>query len=77
LDSDQPTVSGDRALNLAELDNEMMRSFDWFRQANYWTKSNFMMGIMQHCDQHLLYNIAQQAKTLLISEKKAGISLGG
>ncbi|XP_064624402.1 F-box and WD repeat domain containing protein 10B-like [Lineus longissimus] len=74
VDGDQPTVSGDRALNLAELENELSQMFDWFRQANYWTKCNFMMGIMQDCDQHLLYSIAQQAKTLLISEKKASIS---
>ena len=71
LNTDRSSVSSDRALNQVDLEKEVAEAWYWFQNANYWTKSNYIMVVMQECEAHLLSLIAVQAKTLLSSERKA------
>ena len=71
LNTDRGTISSDRALNQVEMETEIAETWFWFQNANYWTKSNYIMGAMQECEAHLLSLVAAQARTLLASERKA------
>ena len=71
LITDRSTMSSDRALNQIDLEKEIAEAWFWFQSANYWTKSNYIMGVMQECEAHLLAMTAVQARTLLASEKRA------
>lgn len=76
LKTDRCTQSSNRALDEVDLEKEITETWFWFQNANYWTKSNYIMGVMQECEAHLLSLIATQAKTLLASERKAFESQG-
>ena len=76
LTTDRATMSEDRALSAAELEKNIAEAWHWFQEANYWTKSNFLLGILQCCDAHLLYAVGTQARTLLTSEQKAFVEKG-
>jgi F-box/WD-40 domain protein 10 len=76
LATDQATMSCDRALSPMELEKNIADSWYWFQAANYWTKSNFLLGILQCCDAHLMHAIGTHARTLLASEQKAFIEKG-
>ena len=73
---DRCTMSSDRALDQLDLEKDIAETWFWFQNANYWSKSNYIMGVMQLCESHLLSLIAAQANTLLASERKAFETLG-
>jgi F-box/WD-40 domain protein 10 len=77
LSTDNPTLSSDRALPAKKVDNYIITSWQWYGEANYWSKANFALVLLQMCDAHLLHTIGAQAKTLLISEEKAAREFGG
>ena len=76
LDTDRPTMSSDRALNCDDLEAEMAEIWLWFQHSKYWTKANFVLALLQHCEAHLLHIIATQARTLLSSERRAQVKNG-
>ncbi|XP_060555980.1 F-box and WD repeat domain containing protein 10B-like isoform X2 [Ruditapes philippinarum] len=76
LSTDNPTLSSDRALPAKKVDNYIITSWQWYGEANYWSKANFALVLLQMCDAHLLHTIGAQAKTLLISEEKAAREFG-
>ena len=76
LATDRATMSQDRALSAEELEKNIAESWFWFQAANYWTKSNFLLGVLQSCDAHLLHAVGTQARTLLASERKAFVQKG-
>ena len=76
LATDRATMSEDRALSTAELEKNIAESWHWFQGANYWTKSNFLLGVLQCCDAHLLYAVSTSARTLLASEQRAFVEKG-
>lgn len=76
LPTDSANLSNDRALNVIELEKSIANTWDWFQSASYWIKSNFLITILQECEQHLLFLIINQAKTLLTSEEAAFIPIG-
>ena len=76
LQTDRATMSADRALNANEIERELSSTWDWFQSSNYWTKSNFILTLLQWCEAHLLYIVGTQAKTLLASERRANIQIG-
>ncbi|XP_074649289.1 F-box and WD repeat domain containing protein 10B-like [Tubulanus polymorphus] len=72
---DQPTMTGDHALDIADLEDELVEIFHWFMKANYWTKTNFVLGILKICDMPLLFSVGTLARTLLSSERNAHSSI--
>lgn len=77
LPTDTSTLSSDRALAQKDVDHFTVTSWQWYAEANYWSKSNFALALLQMCDAHLLHTIGAQARTLLISEVKAAEEFGG
>ncbi|KAK6187846.1 hypothetical protein SNE40_005781 [Patella caerulea] len=71
IDSDIATLSSDHALPTCAVEYYITSTWDWFTDANYWTKANFAMAILQLCDANLLFMLYTQAKTLLVSEERA------
>ena len=76
LDTDKATMSSDRALDPIKLEDDILQAWHFFLNASYWTKSNFLLGILSVCNSHLLYQIGMLAKTLLLSEQKAQVIEG-
>ncbi|XP_077979632.1 F-box and WD repeat domain containing protein 10B-like [Glandiceps talaboti] len=68
---DQADMSGDRALNTGIVDLDISETWQWFTNAKYWTKANYLLGLMQMASPELLYVMGSQARTMLISEQKA------
>ena len=77
LATDSATLSNDRALSVVDLEKFIAETWDWFQSATYWIKSNFLINVLQECEQNLLFLIANQARTLLTSEEAAFIPFGG
>ncbi|XP_062599393.1 F-box and WD repeat domain containing protein 10B-like [Saccostrea cucullata] len=71
LDTDMTTFSSDRAMDLMEVEQFITGTWMWFQKANYWTKANFALSLLQLCEISLLHTLSSQARTLLISEEKA------
>ena len=71
LATDTATMASNRALVTQETEAVIADTWLWFQTADYWTKSNFLLGVLQLCSAALLHQIAQQAQTLLTPEKKA------
>ncbi|ESO89089.1 hypothetical protein LOTGIDRAFT_154169 [Lottia gigantea] len=71
LDTDLATLSSDHALTSTAVEYYLSSTWDWFTEANYWTKANFAMNILQLCGSHLLFILSSQAQTLLVSEERA------
>ena len=76
LETDTPTMSHDRALDVVQLEQNVAETWDWFQSANYWTKSNFLTHVLQGCEAHLLYIVGVQARTLLSTELNAFHPIG-
>nr|XP_006821837.1 PREDICTED: F-box/WD repeat-containing protein 10-like [Saccoglossus kowalevskii] len=68
---DQADMCGDRALNPSTVDKEISETWHWFLNSKYWTKANFLLGVMQMAEPELLYVMGTQARTMLISEEKS------
>ncbi|KAK3089437.1 hypothetical protein FSP39_003593 [Pinctada imbricata] len=78
LETDSVTLSSDRAMPAREVEYFISNTWTWFQKANYWTKANYALAMLQHCDSFLLHAIGAQSRTLLISEEKAAsIAPGG
>lgn len=71
LESDSAQSSSDRALDMAVVDKSIKYTWNWFVSSNYWTKSNFTLGLFKMCDSQLLFTVGNLAKTMLSSEVKA------
>ncbi|ELT88931.1 hypothetical protein CAPTEDRAFT_142339, partial [Capitella teleta] len=71
LDGDRATNSGDRALNEVGLETSLAKVWIWFEAASYWTKSNFLMGVMRKCEPHELHIVGAHAKTLLAPQQRS------
>lgn len=71
LQTDTAQASSDRALTMSDIEISIKYTWNWFVSSNYWTKSNFLLGLFKLCDIHLLFTVGNHAKTLLSSEIKA------
>lgn len=71
LQTDTAQASSDRALSMNDIDLSIKHTWNWFLSSNYWTKSNFLLGLFKFCEIHLLFMVGNHAKTLLSSEIKA------
>ncbi|GFO23350.1 F-box/WD repeat-containing protein 10 [Plakobranchus ocellatus] len=75
LETDTATLSSDRAISASTVEQITISMWEWFSRANYWTKMNFALSLLQMCAVHLLHTLYTQARTLLASELKAAESL--
>lgn len=71
LNTDTARLSSNRALSSSEIEVNIRYTWNWFVSSNYWTKSNFLLGLLQMCNMHLLFTAGNHAKTLLAAEVKA------
>ena len=68
MDSSSPPTN--HALDAADLDKAIQETWLWFSESAYWTKLNFMLGIMQQCDSQLLFIMACSIKTMWQRERR-------
>jgi len=64
LQSDAASPPTNHALNLDSLEKSIEETWQWFSDSAYWSKLNFLLGIMQHCDSQLLFIMANSVKTM-------------
>lgn len=58
------------ALNETELLDTVENYLEWFSVSTYWTKANYMLGLMQLCDTHLLHIVATRTRALCERERR-------
>lgn len=68
---DKADMGCDRALRNAAIDEEIGKIWDWFKNAQYWSKANYVLGLLQFCDGNLLHTVGTQARTMLAAELRA------
>nr|XP_008102505.2 PREDICTED: CMT1A duplicated region transcript 1 protein isoform X1 [Anolis carolinensis] len=69
----------DRALDLQKLNQSMEDLWKWFLHADFWTKANYMLLLLQMCDSQLLLTAANLIRILLCQDetfKKEESALG-
>ncbi|XP_033630134.1 CMT1A duplicated region transcript 1 protein-like [Asterias rubens] len=73
-----PSVAGDgastgdnRALWNSETEQRVTECWLWFKDARYWSKTNYLLGVLQMCNGELLYCIGTLARTMLAAEQRA------
>ncbi|XP_072098258.1 F-box and WD repeat domain containing protein 10B isoform X1 [Mobula birostris] len=69
LPGDLSTQSSDRSLNKSALCEYISDTWEWFANSRYWTKANYVLGLLQLCDVKLLYLLANLVRALILSEK--------
>lgn len=68
LDSASPPTN--HALDENELEEAIEDTWLWFVDSAYWTKLNFMLGVMQWCDSPLLFLMANKTRTMYQRERR-------
>ncbi|XP_078257704.1 F-box and WD repeat domain containing protein 10B [Rhinoraja longicauda] len=69
LPEDMPTHSSDRSLNKAALRQYIVETWQWFAESTYWTKANYVLGVLQLCDAKLLFLLANLVRALILSNE--------
>uniref|UniRef100_UPI00398E39CE F-box and WD repeat domain containing protein 10B isoform X2 n=1 Tax=Pristiophorus japonicus TaxID=55135 RepID=UPI00398E39CE len=69
LDEDLSTLGSDRALSKVALHKYIFGTWQWFADSGYWTKTNYVLGLLQMCDVKLLHVVGNLIRTLLLSAK--------
>ncbi|XP_032899847.1 CMT1A duplicated region transcript 1 protein [Amblyraja radiata] len=69
LPEDLPTNGSDRSLNKAALHQYIVQTWVWFAKSTYWTKANYVLGVLQLCDAKLLFLLANLIRALILSEQ--------
>ena len=69
----RPSLKGDssgppsnHALNTVQLRKDILNCLNWFEESPYWTKCNFMLGIMQSCSAQLLHIIGSESRSFCL-----------
>ncbi|XP_072882727.1 F-box and WD repeat domain containing protein 10B [Hemitrygon akajei] len=69
LPGDLSTQSSDRSLNKSALREYISDTWEWFASSRYWTKANYILGLLQLCDVKLLHLLANLVRALILSER--------
>ncbi|XP_059804715.1 F-box and WD repeat domain containing protein 10B isoform X2 [Hypanus sabinus] len=69
LPGDLSTQSSDRSLNKSALREYISDTWEWFANSRYWTKANYILGLLQLCDVKLLHLLANLVRALILSER--------
>lgn len=70
LTVDTASPPTNHALDETQLDDTIESYWVWFSESAYWTKSSYMLGLMQLCDSHLLYIVSVKTRTLCERERR-------
>ncbi|MBN3307591.1 FBW10 protein, partial [Amia calva] len=70
LPGDSGTWGGDRALDPGLLRREMLDTWDWFGRSPYWTKANYLLGLLALCSAQLLHVVGNLVRVLIIRHKR-------
>ncbi|XP_036401463.1 CMT1A duplicated region transcript 1 protein [Megalops cyprinoides] len=65
------TWSSDRALDGELIRKEMRETWDWFSDSKYWTKVNYILGLLSLCHTELLHALGNLIGVLIVREKRA------
>ena len=68
VDTSSPPTN--HALNEDELLQTNDNYLEWFSESTYWTKTNYLLGLMQLCDTHLLHILATKTRALCERERR-------
>ena len=68
VDTSSPPTN--HALNEDELLQTIDDYLEWFSGSTYWTKANYLLGLMQLCDTHLLHILATKTRALCERERR-------
>ncbi|KAL0983783.1 hypothetical protein UPYG_G00132750 [Umbra pygmaea] len=71
LPEDMVTWSSDRGLDTKVLRKDIMDTWNWFSRSSYWTKFNYLLGILSLCDTELLHVLRNLTDVLIVREKRA------
>ncbi|XP_072168163.1 F-box and WD repeat domain containing protein 10B-like [Diadema setosum] len=73
LDGDHIDAGHDRALRNQATEETIQDSLRWFSAAPYWSKSNYILGVLQMCSGELVHAVNKLAQTMLNNEKQKQI----
>ena len=68
IDTSSPPTN--HALNENELLETIESYLEWFSVSTYWTKANYLLGLMQLCDTHILHIMAVKTRALCEREHR-------
>lgn len=68
VDTSSPPTN--HALNEDELLQTIDDFLEWFSGSTYWTKANYLLGLMQLCDTHLLHILATKVRGMCERERR-------
>lgn len=66
LKEDMSGPASNHALNKARLRKHIFDCLNWFECSPYWTKCNFMLGLMQFCNAQLLHIIGNESRSFCL-----------
>ncbi|RXN02136.1 F-box/WD repeat-containing protein 10 [Acipenser ruthenus] len=74
LPQDVTTWGSDRALDPKVLGKDMLETWDWFKRSGYWSKANYMLGLLVMCDAEILHVAGNLIRVLVVRQKKNAFS---
>ena len=74
LKEDIPGATSNHALNKAQLRRNVFDCLNWFESCPYWSKCNFMLGIMQLCNAQLLQLIGSESRSYFLVNEEQHLS---
>ena len=70
LDGDHIEAVCDRALHKQVVETMVADTLKWFSNAPYWSKSNYVLGVLQMSGGELVHAVCKLAKTMLANEQQ-------
>ena len=74
LKEDMSGSSSNHALNRLQLRKDILDCLNWFESSPYWTKCNFMLGLMQSCNAQLLHIIGNESRSFCLVHADQNLS---
>ncbi|XP_041073363.1 F-box/WD repeat-containing protein 10 [Carcharodon carcharias] len=69
LPEDLSTLSSNHTLDTPALHRYIAGTWDWFVGSGHWIKTNYLLGLFQMCEVHLLHNIGNLIRVLIVDQK--------
>ncbi|XP_028417318.1 CMT1A duplicated region transcript 1 protein-like [Dendronephthya gigantea] len=66
LKEDMSGAVSNHALNRSQLKKDILDCLNWFESSSYWTKCNFMLGLLQSCNAQLLHIIGNESRSFCL-----------
>ncbi|XP_078426799.1 F-box and WD repeat domain containing protein 10B [Cetorhinus maximus] len=69
LPEDLSTLSSNHTLGTLALHHYIAGTWDWFVGSGHWIKTNYLLGLFQMCEVHLLHNTGNLIRMLIVDQK--------